>query len=112
MKKKLWLTGFLLIFSVVFSPQFLFADIQMTRGEIQQFSETRTGEWDSYILLKDVYGQNQKILVHPANTLIKRGSQIQPLQELTGGMKVTVLYREDSGNLKASVIKIDGNVRG
>ena len=89
-----------------------FAEISVARGEIQQFYETRSNDWSSYVLIKDSFNKELKFFVHPKMTLIRRGSQIEDAGQLTGGMKVTVLYRTERGsNSRASVIQIDGTIR-
>ena len=104
----------MLLIVLLLFPLLSFASsgIQMTEGEIQHFYETRTEGWDSYVLVKDVLGKDRKFFVHPSETLVKRGPQIEPLQELTGGMKVTILYRENGKHeARASVVRIDGALR-
>ena len=111
MRKYVFLIFLLAFLLCVFSSPG-FAKLLMAEGEIQHFYETRTEGWDSYVLVKDVYGKNKKFFVHSNATLVKRGPQIEPLQELAGGMKVTILYREDKKHeAQASMIRIDGVFR-
>ena len=95
--------------AILIIPCLGYAKIEIARGEILRFFEERTGEWDSYILVKDSNGQDKKFFVSPDSTLIRRGPGIEPIQELSGGMKVAILYREEGGRgARAAVIKIGG----
>ena len=85
-------------------------EIQMARGEVLRLYENRTGEWASSVLMTDSLGKSITVLVDPVFTLVRRGPQIEELSEITGGMKITVLYRSENGSLKASVIRIDGGI--
>ncbi len=88
-----------------------YSEILLVRGEILQFHETRVNDWSSYILIKDSFNKELTFYVNPQITLIRRGSQIEDVGQLTGGMKVTVLYRLQGKEFQASVIQIDGAIR-
>ncbi len=76
-------------------------------GAIERVYETKTGEWTAFVLVKDPLAKTFKCFVDSRQTLIKKGSQIISLSELSPGAKVMVLTRKDeSGNLRASVIQI------
>ena len=86
-----------------------YSELSMMRGEILRFYETRVDDWSSYILIKDSFNHELQFHVHPKITVIRRGSQIEDVGQLTGGMKVTILYRASKdGTLEASVIQIGG----
>ena len=88
------------------------AEVVKAQGEILRFFDTHANDWSSYILIKDSLNKESNIYVHPKITVVRRGSQIEDISQLTGGMKVTVLYRtEGGGNLRATIVQIDGAIR-
>lgn len=111
MRQKL-LIGFLSFVFVMNIAHSGFCDIETLQGELLRSYDKQAGEWNSSILIKDIDGKRQQIFVHDAGTLVERDSQIQSLNDLTGGMKVTILYRKMDGKLKASLVRIDGGFHG
>ena len=77
-------------------------------GEVLRFYEDRSGEWTSYILLRDTFGTERTIYVHPVLTLVKRNDQILELHQITGGMKATVIYQKPFRDARAVSITVSG----
>ncbi len=83
-------------------------EIKSLQAEIIRFYEEKKDDWASYVNLKDIDGIDYVIYLDPTETLVKRGSQFQDIYDLTGGMRVTVLYRRTKKRMLATVINIDG----
>lgn len=87
-------------------------NLEMVRGEILRFYEERAEDWSSYVLVRDFWGQDWKFFVNSGETLIQYRMEALDPHQLTGGMKVTVLFRKARGAFRASVVRIDGMVHG
>ena len=106
MKKKLCASLLFLGCLVWFMPTG-FAELQELKAEVLRSFERQTGEWASFLLVKDLEGREQRISVNEAETLVERGTQLMSLRDLTGGMKVTILYRKAEDEIHASFVRID-----
>ena len=82
--------------------------LNVIQGEIERFYEGAGGEWSSSVVIKDYFGKKHDFRVDPFQTLVRRGTQIQELEALMGGMRVTIVYRTSGEERRASVINISG----
>jgi len=83
------------------------APYEIGRGKVLRYYEERSGDWASYVLLKDPLGKEQKYYVNAVLTLVKRGPEVQKIGDVTGGDNIVVLYRMEGKKPLASMIQIE-----
>ena len=104
--------GFLIMIFLLAIPKPAECKILSAQGEILRFYETHLNDWSSSVLIKDSFNKELTFYIHPKITAIRRGVQMEDVGQLTGGMKVTILYRvEKDKKAYASVIQINGALR-